>query len=566
MIFSVPLDYAYAAIILKLIFVNIYAHFKIKSDPFNWKHPLFLIALPCILIFMMSFYKPYRITSWDEYSHWLTMPKQYLLHKTLVTTDFLIKNFISYTPAWSLYTILGSLLNQSDLMVDFILLQNLMFGFITFSALYDILKKIFSDRPEADFCIFLVFLSLCHFQIGLLYPMTNLVEFPMHLIFTVIITFSIYLLNGTRNRFEIFLFGFLCSQAYLLRHSFLTILFYIVLLMSMYGYFQKLRLSNVVKLVVFSALPFMFFYASWNFKLKMYSVTTTLSPMNLSNFDQFKSLWNERSGLFLHSANRLGLFFSEDGFFQYLCAIFILSFFSKNLFRTSIVAMIFSFIYLAALLWMYLTSFGGFEALHLMSFERYILAPLYGYITIGAVFLAVTISSLLKLAKPTARLIISHRSSYFFAIVLVAYVHHNMNEVYPNLKTTVQAASTQVDSVKQLIDRLGLDSPHVRILEQGGTEYVYHQANFASIGLRKYYYRTRQGTTFGPVKDNIWRQKYEVEDFLKLIVNDEIIWVVKSDQWLDSTLALVTRKGCQLTPENSFLVKAKDGFYDCFPK
>lgn len=68
---------------------------RLEVSYLNVSFFLFLILIP---VFILSLNSPYQVNTWDEFSHWVTMPKQMFYGQSLQSNNFLMKSSITYTP------------------------------------------------------------------------------------------------------------------------------------------------------------------------------------------------------------------------------------------------------------------------------------------------------------------------------------------------------------------------------------------------------------------------------------------------------------------------------------
>ena len=103
-------------------------------------HPLFLLSLPMLISFIYFGNIHYVAYSSDEFSHWLTMPKQMYLHQELISKLFRVTEFVSYLPGWPSLLIYPSLILSSYVMVQYTLLISFFMSAVFLAALYDFLS------------------------------------------------------------------------------------------------------------------------------------------------------------------------------------------------------------------------------------------------------------------------------------------------------------------------------------------------------------------------------------------------------------------------------------------
>ncbi|MBC7742577.1 MAG: hypothetical protein H7061_10295 [Bdellovibrionaceae bacterium] len=562
---NIPIKFAYFISIGSMLVLLALTLQRQQRKKVHFKDPLFVVVLPIILLFYFFLFRPYSITTWDEYSHWLTMPKQFILHGNLIDTGFLQKGFTSYTPAWSLYTIFASLLNDSELIIEFVIVQNLIFGLICFCAISDLLKIYFKEHSNKVISILLVLGLLALKSNLLLYPKNNLIEYPMHLMYVVIVTFTIFLINSKATRRHFLIFGLLIAYAYCLKHSNMTLVVFVLMVVFALKRINKSSFKQSLKLGLILLTPYLILFLFWNLKLKLLGIPTIATPTSIDISQQMARLMG-RWHLIPKAFKEMSAFFSTDfPMLRNFSLIFLGAFYLKRLKTISIIVVGYFIFYFFALVWMYLTAFGDYEANQLMSLSRYIMAPIFGFVLIAAIVLADGLDLFIKKYSATRKNLYKNLTLLFYFIFIIG-VRNEFNRVYRGLQFPTDLVLTEGAKLTKLIEKLNLDTPTVRTIEQGGEESIFFHASFASIGKDHYTYITIWGSTYGPTNDNIWRHVFKTHDvFLQEIKNDKIIWIFKSDAWLDVAIQKIVKGECRPPYEKYFIVKLENE-YHCYDK
>lgn len=511
-----------------------------------FQHPTFWLFIFFWIIFLL-FGKSYYPTSWDEFSHWLTMPKQIFLTKSLYSEDFLTKGFASYTPGWPLLLILKDLPFGDHFEVGNILFLPILFGIFAFGSLYDLTNHHFQDRKKSLGLLF--FLILC--QVPVRIPSKNvLVEAPM--IFTyMVVLISTYQFLTRRTNSDALKLGLLLLFSYYIKHTFMTLAGTVFLLSFFYLIYKKELFKNLaIKMILITA-PYLFGYFLWNYFIELNQISNAFRPTYLNVFDTvfvrlqliplaFKNL----AILVLLPANLIFI-----GPYLYIL-------FKKKIFKEiSWPIGLYFVLYFFALLWMYLSVFGIYESSYLASFDRYMSIPLSAIKLFSAIFIFSYLYD-----KTSSKKSISFLNKGLFIIAALAFVGFMINLL--RIKISNNYITQNSNEVKNIINDHNLIKPSLLIINQGGNDFELHVARYEAIGERKWHYKIpHEHTTWGPVRDNDWRTKVTEVEMKEIFMNNEIIWVMESDEWMDNQLARIT--SCQSSFANTVLVKNKNNRFQC---
>lgn len=127
---------------------------KNSVDPY---HPLFILSglLFCgLLVFDSSVYE---IRNWDEYSHWLLMPKQIFYAKQALSPEFYFKSFISYTPGLPLLANYSNLISDKFFSEGHAFLARIIMIIGLAGVVYDLLRKELKSKRSRSLAWFFIF-------------------------------------------------------------------------------------------------------------------------------------------------------------------------------------------------------------------------------------------------------------------------------------------------------------------------------------------------------------------------------------------------------------------------
>lgn len=564
LIFKVPLNISAYIVILISIPGLVLFFLKIKKHGLAvLNHPLFLLVIPILVVFGVAS-QGYYPFSWDEFSHWATMPKQIFLHKQITSDDFLIKNFAAYTPGWPLIMIFKDLIFSKSLQYDHFLFLPLFSGLLMISSFYDALLLSFKNSETLSWTIILL-AALIGIPMPYFYE-TNLIEFPMIHGLCVVFTLCFLQINSKiKVEDNFFRIGLALAYCYLLKHTFMTMLpiiflFYLFFIFKGNNWFTK---KNFI-LLLYLFVPYLVVFFIWQWNLEAHSLVQGYSPVNNTLAVALNKASNRLEILPL--SIKSFLFLIVSGKMPQIALMLLLPFaiaFTKKIRQTIVLITAYIFFYYACLMWMYFTVFSLEEAKALASFDRFMsipLAPLTLFSFLGfALWFWEKISGKLKLV------LLQHKIKFFcLGLIMISGVFYRKIHRTPITKNEI---SKQSLALKKFIDQNKLKQPKVLIIAQGGDRFEYHIANFESIGSDSYKFSVLFGTSWGEKIDNSWRISSSKQEMLNLISQSNILWIVKSDQWMDTNLKVLnfTNK-CDSAFENYFILNNGNGTYLCSKK
>ena len=92
---------AYAVLALSVVGVAL-AIRDPKAEPQPHWHPFFFALLLLVAASAAHYFPNYHPSAWDEFTHWMLMPKQILRFGTAISAEFNERLLLEYPPGWSL--------------------------------------------------------------------------------------------------------------------------------------------------------------------------------------------------------------------------------------------------------------------------------------------------------------------------------------------------------------------------------------------------------------------------------------------------------------------------------
>lgn len=518
------------------------------------RHPLIIWGIPFTVIFFAFGPTNYIPTGTDEFSHWLTMPMQMFLENSLLSKEFAVKDFASYTPGWPILNIYADLVLSSQFDYSQIVYVAFFSGIVCVAALYDFLKQYLGQNYNSILTLSFI---LCLVLYKAFTPKNILIEIPMyHAILLFFITTALLLKDQTKNIWFIYL-SILTVYSYLLKHAFLTLvpLLPLVIVLS-----TRWNLKNLFLRFLVLVCPVVIFFLIWNISYKSLQVPDLFPPVPIKSLQELRLLLSERSEIFSNLPHQLLRVWNRLSFIPQLALLVFFighSFIERRLFY-----LIFSYfcIYLLSLLWMYLTGFGLYEALILASFERYLSIPLAVILFFGSLNLIylffkhilrkVDLTFFQNLNHDISQVWLSLTCGLLICVLMIL-------KPYKDLKIDPHSMLLDFSSFQKFISEKNFESPNVLIISQGSVNLEYQIGRFLSIGSDKYLFRIiHDGTSFSYVKENVWQTVLTPSKMKDLILSADVVWLVKSDLWMDEILnSLVAGDSCNLPYDQYFIFK-----------
>ncbi|MGB0454586.1 MAG: hypothetical protein ACPGJV_12835, partial [Bacteriovoracaceae bacterium] len=338
--------------------------FKLKGLE-AYLHPIYFLFVCLLGVFLTSEKIIYGPFHWDEFSHWVIIPKQIFLFDQLDLTRFVWTTTSDYTPGWALLITYPLSLLQKGFDLSQVVSLPLLYGLGISVLIYDFmeisLKKYVTDENKNIFFLLL----LVFYFVMLISPFYKsffthdlLIEHPIKVAGVGFSLMFLFWEEKAFSRFQLLLMlSLTIAGGYLIRRTFLTavpVVIGIVLVSNFFESFssrdwKKIILSSVKDLALCLAC-FLISGIIWNNEIAHLVESYSFTANGLDAFkillDEIKIAW-----VFILELFKLPLFKK----FLYFSSFFILGFSfyrkKKRYFVLAIILM--NLLYFGGLFWAY---------------------------------------------------------------------------------------------------------------------------------------------------------------------------------------------------------------------
>lgn len=353
---------------------------QLKKSNFKFLlHPVYLFTLGVIVFFSINGFYPYYAHRWDEFSHWLLMPKQIFLYDQVTSFSFPVQQFITYTPGWPLFLaypdlVLTNIFNyqnfhsQGSLFALFLLTLALLFFMYDFicDCVYEYANDyvdISSTYPSLVAWCGMLFI-LYRDPLEYFFPLDILIETPL-LLLLLGSFLLIYMLIKKRisDGLGLTFLSLVVASGYLLKKPFIAIIPSLIIL----SFFLSIRKRKIFPWFVL--VPILFIHYYWKYLMAAYpplfhlqaGMDTILPRLHFI----FKLLIALKQEIF--SGEWTNLLFRGIGFSSLLVSLVIPG---MRIFAGTVLT--FLVVYFLGIYWLYVTTFEYTVAASFVSFPRYI--------------------------------------------------------------------------------------------------------------------------------------------------------------------------------------------------
>ncbi len=545
LIFRIPLDLASIGVswVGATLFV-VYTATNYRKMLGEILHPILLGGVFLSILFGVIGPQSYFAHHWDEFTQWLTMPKQMFLHKEIFSPDFLVKTFYSYLPAWPLQLIFHDLVFGLEFRPIHGLYAVLVSSIFTWGALYDLLNVERSKKLLVSF-----FLVVAVFYMRFL-PSHVLIEFSLYHVHIVLFLYLAQTIQTPTSGFQMrcrwLVLGLLLSYAYWAKQTSMTL----VPILALAPLLSERSWPSKVKSSILILIPFVGFYFLWKWHLSEHRVDALFSAVPPLSGSQLLDRLQERGIIFLTMFRKLWSSFFAMSILEMLAFIYFFYSSGKSVLKHPLkrLVILFGVLYLGALMWMYLTAFSDGEARGLASFGRYMSIPYLMISLFGAIEFLTSIR--------------------FWSKVIVFPILILMTAIgFYRIKTPETEMEKAVPTLMSAIKNHGMNQPKVMIIAQGGQRMEAYVAQYLSIGSDGYLFTVDgSGTSFGEIADNTWRTVVTRDQFLQILEKNDILWIQKSDPWLETVLRSVPSLSECPNPFSDYFLFKSNGGWECVPR
>ncbi len=586
------------AIALAAIVVDVFLRLRAgdgfwRSHRYGWLHSVG--QEPAILFFLLiglaaSLGLSYRAREWDEFSHWLLMPRQMAVVDRFLSKQFLFDWLATYTPGWPTMALYPQLLLRGEFSEQGAWLAPIMsagFFLMTFASVVRVEVQTRSAQWAVLAITFLLPLGASFFK-----P-TLLIENPGMHIFGLSILLMYEATSGRlHSRSAAIVLGLMIGVAYLLKKPF------VVLLPGVLYFFWLLK-----------PLPDQ---GDGRAALKAGFRTTgaLLLPLLLVYL-----LWREATGSFVDLWSVAGApgaknwtpdrWWAAPRMFWNLIKyepLLILSF-AASLYvgkrdpvirKVSLAALLLFAVYFVGLGYLYIFSFGAYEGPRLVSFRRYIelvALPIQGWIWLAllvrhcsAANKANQISSHLHNQLLTQlpsqmiyqrafdhlkRLVSPQKFPFLISVVsLIGFVvcaHAAFGKMWK------ERATFEVDAAGNFASFLTLSAttkaaiggqkspPRVLLIAQDDDGRAMAKFRYALAGTQGSWDESQRPViegdwSYATTPSNVWTRGVSNENFADLIKRVDYIWVYRANRWLEERLLpFIDAQTCPDGPDGSMV-------------
>lgn len=526
--------------------------------------PFFILFAMLIVISLQTGFSNYEALRWDEYSHWMMMPKQMFYFEKLLTFDFPYRAFVPYTPGWSISLIYPQLVLKGILISDWLpeatpyssFFLGLIFCTIIFETILLFCKKI--DLKNSSFIAAITLLTILIFNQLTLFENNFLIEKPQYYLLAI---FSLLIFQMTEELVSIKSHQVLLSLsllfAYLVKDSMLILI--IVLVFT----FIKSKHVNI-KTMILLIFPTVIAYVVWQYRLIEFK--SNLFEFHFANANQ---ILLDRSDIAYKFFEQLILLFGDYVFLLCIFGIIFLAFKNKYIFRFTVLYFLFTVV---GLLFMYMFSFGKYEADALASFHRYLSLPMS--LVKLSVIPVVIITGAYFFDKILSKF--SFNAKYLLTVLVLILAYEDADIFYSfcqrlalnNVPLYNQRIMTESKKLISELKTQKVISPNIYIIAQYTNEFEFYVAQYSSFDSNVAGFKILQELSWGEKPVNVWMHPESHESMKRKFESVRAIWVLQTDPWIDSILVEITNKAtCQAEFQNYFLIKKNNSqLFDCVSK
>lgn len=557
-------------------------------------HPVVVLSFAVALLALFTTRFQYLPYLGDEFSNWIGWAVQ------LVATDSYKVNVpvISYTPGWALLmAVPGGISGNFDVnqigAISFILHVGLL------GAVYDAVLAV-SGRGDAATPVMRrlaawgVVLTLLLVEASWkLLPTNLLIERPQ-IIFLIapFVAFSVAQIMD-QGRLNLGLMaGTWIAAGYLIKVAMLVAVPFLAVLACVAHFWLPTGASwvpvpqRLVRAAVKGALcmlPFLVVYLLWS--LQSLPSHCMGQPIDTLTSEGLAMLTGDKAReLAVRLSHVLGVYLADYKLPVTVLAIIGLVSGLANRRTAVISAAVVGFfcVYGAALFWMYLTCFAGYEYETLISHPRHIRIALRVVHVIGLLLLMYSAWRALPRAWPAARLVLNgRRGVVVFAAMVMLLGGWQLRAVHLSLQENATRVSQGVN-YHEVVQRVFDETPLVRallpadksrlakvmLIDQGGITQYAKAAEFARHGATRggpaQHFDLTYTFSVGEKQINAWMREMTTTEYRDLLLSHDLLWPFVVDDWaLDVLSGLVNDSACLQDVTRRFLVPDGKGGLVC---
>lgn len=418
------------AIILLIFFLvavafTIWPIVKTRELSFQGHGFLALCLFAWLFLSLSQYLVHYEPKHWDEFTHWMVMPKQILSFDSASPSKIPFTQFIHYPPGLAISSIWLPSLFQKAFSPSWVLLFYLSLTAVFVIYFCDtVVKKMKALDGGKIIASFFTLLFFCLLLFENIYPLSSLVETMQCFLIGAIGLFLYRTFDDSEDRakwIKFFLFfSFSWMMAYLIKPSTVSVVILFVYMVFFSSYFKVGSFKKKILLVLGAAVPFLILFYTWNLMIADMPRVGLFVPGQFVQADEgvarYLRVFNEWFDLFVQLIRKLA---TLKGIFLFIPLLLI---FRKRINKAVCDSILFYFIIYSILLSVtYVTSFAPAEALRLASFDRYMVLPLFlirVFVVIGVIgfltpYILKYLGGFFERSKKWAQLVL------FFVVIVV---------------------------------------------------------------------------------------------------------------------------------------------------
>lgn len=493
-----------------------------------------------IYVFKVS-YIPHH---WDEFSYWLTHPKQVMVFGKILSADFYYKSFITYLPGLPALQVFNQHLHiQSRLNTDFAFGPNYLFGLGMVGLLWDMSKTNLQNHLQGFkvyFYILIVFIILfIASKEKVLTPSAKIEISCMAVLLFSFWALYYYKIQKISRKDLLIIFFVLCACGYSLKEFFILMpaAFALFLFFDQREFNLKSGL-NLLKDIILTSSGFVLVILTWKISIQPYANIHDFSR-NIERYGLI-AVVQERM-IILWPALLRGISYTTYVFMSLVPALGLKYIWNRQYRAFWIYLGFFFAVYYGTLMSWYFFSASDVEALRLASYNRYL-----GYFLFPLLFFGTGVffhnydfkySIFGKGASRVSKIYLLITIAALYAIPTLGFLGE-----YPT------SIPRELSRVAQIVKNENFQPDSLRFFDQGDD-------GFSHIQLL--YYSLDEDLFKGKLVD-----RYEMgkdEDLSQW----QLIWVRDSDAILDSALKPHLAVSCPAALSDTVLIRKTDKF-ECY--
>lgn len=513
--------------------VALFRIWRNRGDVFLKKEFLLFLGVGIFAVMLLVPFVNYTPHKWDEFSHWMTLPKQMANMNQLILRDLPSTWTQNYTTGWTLLNAFPDLALNRPFHGSNSWILGFLLGLLTLLAIGESLERYQSKFQGNSHSLFWIAFASLIYLYGPVFSSSLLIDAPQTSAIILLFILVLDLLQEEEwTSQHYFCFSLISIVGYSLKKSFVILPVLTALYLGWILYrTKKTKKLNALLALLISLVPFSIYAWDWKnasqgVSLLWNSKTLVAGILNV-HFSEFLELIKNFSIEFF-------IMFKSNIVRNIMIVIAIFLVYKKN-FDDQIKKLLslywfYFFVFISGLIWIYLTGFAIYERDHLASFQRYMFYAIHPLRVIG---FFVVVNYLNQVAPSWLARLYKHSFIFTLIFVLVPFIQS------ANTVLKVKPKWPVVESQK-LVDQL-LESPanplRLQIIDQKSNGENYYQTYYNMVGWNKLAYQLNLGFAFSNSPTTPFQQKVDWPMMDQKLVLSDLIWVISDDdfirEWLD---------------------------------